>query len=89
MKALEVFATEQIKKIIPSFEKLELRATIGDTSRAIEFFVTINGERKQCYELVDEGVIYEEALDDVFKKITQFIRTSPNYKKGEVNKVTL
>jgi hypothetical protein len=85
MNELEAFATEQIKRIVPEFEKLELRATIGDTSRSVEFFVTIKGERKQCFELADDGVFSDAALDRVFEAIAEFIRNDNEYKKGEVN----
>lgn len=86
MNEFQVFTAEQIKKIIPEYEKLELRATISDTSRSIEFFVTIKGERKQCYELVDEGIINDAALEKVFVAIADFARKTDGYKNGEVNK---
>lgn len=88
MNELEAYVIEQIRNIIPEFQKIEFRATVGDTSRSMEFFVTINGERKQCYELADEGIISDEALDNIFSLIADFIRKSKGYKKGEVNKVS-
>ena len=44
MPDLQNYAKEQIAKIVPEFDNLELRATVSDTSYSIEFFVSINGE---------------------------------------------
>lgn len=87
MPDLQNYAKEQIAKIVPEFDNLELRATVSDTSYSIEFFVSINGERKQCYELADDGVIDEEELDKVSARIAEYIRNGSNYKKGNINKV--
>lgn len=87
MPNLQNYAKEQIAKIVPEFDNLELRATVSDTSYSIEFFVSINGEKKQCYELADDGVIDEEELDEVFARIAEYIRNSSDYKKGIVSKI--
>lgn len=87
MSDLQDYSKEQIAKIVPEFDNLELRATVSDTSYSIEFFVSINGERKQCYELADDGVIDEEELDKVSARIAEYIRKGSNYKKGNINKV--
>lgn len=87
MLDLRNYATEQISKIVPEFDNLELRATVSDTSYSIEFFVLINGEKKQCYELADDGVIDEEKLDKVLARIAEYIRKGADYKKGSINKV--
>lgn len=86
MNELEKFVNEQIKQIISDFEKLQFLATIGDTSYSIEFFVLINGKRKQCFELVDEHIIESEKLEKVFSNIEKFIRNSPDYTKDKINK---
>ena len=88
MPDLQDYAKEQIAEIVPEFDNLELRAAISDTSYSIEFFVSINGEKKQCYELADDGVIDEEELDEVFARIAEYIRKGSDYKKGSINKVT-
>lgn len=87
MSNLEFYAREQISAILPKFDHLELRATVSDSSYAIEFFVQINGERKQCYALADDGVVDEEALDQVLGRIANYIRNDADYKKGSINKI--
>lgn len=88
MQDLQTYVKEQVAKIIPSFENLELRASVSETSYSVEFFVTVNDEKKQCYELVDDGVIDEEKLDEVLRRIAEYIRKGADYKKGEINKVS-
>ena len=87
MPDLQDYAKEQIAKIVPEFDNLELRATVSDTSYSIEFFVSINGEKKQCYELADNGIIDEEELDEVFARIAEYIRKGDDYQKGNINKI--
>ena len=41
---------------------------------------------KQNFELIDEGVINEDSFDTFTKSIAEFIRHSPEFIKGEVNK---
>lgn len=88
MSDLQNYAKEQIAKIVPEFDDLELKATVSDTSYSIEFFVSINGEKKQCYELADDGVVDEEQLDEVLARIAEYIRKGSDYKKGNINKVS-
>lgn len=88
MKDLESYAKDLIASVIPHFEALELRATVSDSSYSVEFFVTVNGERKQCYELVDEGMVEEDQLDRVVAQITAHIRQSEDYQIGQINKVS-
>lgn len=87
MPDLQDYAKEQIAKIVPEFNNLELRATVSDTSYSIEFFVSISGEKKQCYELADDGIIDEEELDEVFARIAEYIRKGDDYQKGNINKI--
>lgn len=89
MPDLQNYVKAQIAKIVPGFETLELKATVNDASYSVEFFVMINGEKKQCYELVDDGIVDEDKLDEVLAQIAEFIRKSPDYKKGTINKVSL
>jgi DNA-dependent RNA polymerase auxiliary subunit epsilon len=89
MTELELFITEQISQIVPSYEKLEVRALVADTSYSIEFWATIDGKKMQCYDMVDEGLIDEEEMDSIMKEITNFIRSSSDYVKGTVNKISV
>lgn len=88
MNDLKAYAEEQISVLIPEFDSLELRATVTDTSYSVEFFVVINGVRKQCYELVDDEILDEGALDRVLSSIANFIRNDVGYKAGDINKVS-
>lgn len=82
MTDVESYAREQIATIIPKFDDLELRATVTDSGHSVEFFVLIDGERKQCYELADDGAVDEEELDEVLARIAEYIRKGSDYKKG-------
>lgn len=53
---------------------------------AEEFFVTNNGERKQNFDLIDEGVISEDSFDVFAKNTAEFVRNLPDFIKGKVNK---
>lgn len=88
MNKLKAYAEAQISTIIPQFDNLELRATVSDTSYSVEFFVSLNGARKQCYELADDGVLDEDALNRVLSSIANFIRNDAGYKAGSVNKIS-
>lgn len=88
MNELKKYIIAQISNMVPEFEKLEFRSSITDTSRSSEFFVTIAGERFQCYEMVDGGLITDEALDNAFSAITKYWRTSPDYESGKINKLS-
>lgn len=89
MDDLESYVKRQVATLIPKFDNLELRATVSDSSYSVEFFVLVNGERKQCYELADDGIVDEEALDQVLAEIAQYIRNSPDYKRGIVNRLEI
>ena len=88
MSNLEKYMSEQIKKIVPTFDKLELRTNVGDTSYSVEFFVTTSGEKMQCYDMVDDGLIKEKDLDAVFESIAKYIRQTSDYQKGKINKIS-
>ena len=77
-----------VKELVPDFDKMEFRASIGDTSRSVEFFVWDNGERMQCYELADAGKIDEVQMENAFDSFAEAIRRSDEYKPGEVNKIS-
>ena len=85
MTVFEKHAMEVVKKLISNFTKLEFDADIGDTSYRVTFFVWIDGKRRQCYQLADDGVIDEQKMDSLFASYVDFVRKSKDYKKGEVN----
>ena len=83
---LEKYVAEHIHDLISDYEKIEFVVYVSAESYSVEFFVTINGERKQNFELIDEGVINEDSFNAFTKSIAEFIRHSPEFIKGEVNK---
>lgn len=87
MSRIEQYITEQIIRLVPNFDKLEVRANIGDNSSTVEFFVTVDGKKNQCFDMIDSGIIKEKEFDITVKAIAKYIRTLPEYKKGEINKV--
>lgn len=87
MMKLEEQAVELVKELLPEFEKIDFKATIGDTSRSIEFFVWINNEKLQCYELADNGELDEAKMEKLFDDYAECFRNSADYKVEEVNKV--
>lgn len=87
MTRLEECAVKLVKELVPECSGMEFRASIGDTSRAVEFFARIHGERRQCYDLADNGEIDEFQMEKLFDEFAQTVRKSPEYKKGQVNKI--
>lgn len=88
MTELEKFISEQISRLVPVFEKLEVRANISDSSYSIEFFTTIRGKRMQCFDMVDDGFIKEKELDAVSESIADYVRKTEEYQKGKINKIS-
>lgn len=86
MIKLQEKAVEMVNDLIPNFKELEFSASIGDSSRSIEFIVSINNERHQCYELADTGIIDEDKMEKLFDAYAEYLRGTAEYKKGEVNK---
>lgn len=87
MTELKRDISDQIKKIVPAFDKLEVRVNIGDNGYSGEFFVTQNGVRMQCFEMVDSGLFKEKEVDAVFEEIAKCVRESSTYVSGEINKI--
>lgn len=83
---VEQFAIQQVNTLIPGYDKIELEMYIDDVSYSIDFLATIDGQKKQCLDLIDEGVITNKAYEDAAKTIAEYARASENYKTGNVNK---
>ena len=88
MNKNEERAKELVKGLVSEFEKMEFRASIGDTSRSVEFFVWVNGEKMQCYELADAERIDESQMEKLFDSFAEAFRKSEEYRTGEVNKIS-
>lgn len=83
---VEQFAIQQVNTLISGYDKMELEMYIDDVSYSIDFLVTIDGQKKQCLDLIDEGEITNKAYETVAKTIAEYVRASENYKPGSVNK---
>jgi hypothetical protein len=83
---VEQFAIQQLNTLIPGYEKIELEMYIDDVSYSIDFLVTIDGQRKQCLDLIDEGTITNKAYEAVAQTIAKYARASEDYITGRVNK---
>ncbi|WP_418725218.1 hypothetical protein [Dysosmobacter sp.] len=83
---IETYASQQIRTLLPKCEKLEIELYIGDSDFSVDFFGTINGQRKQCLDFIDEGIISEKEYDKVAESIVNFVRNSEDFRPGKVNK---
>lgn len=83
---VEQFAIQQVSTLISGYDKIELEMYVDDVSYSIDFLATIDGQKKQCLDLIDEGVIRNKAYEAVAKTIAEYVRASENYKAGGVNK---
>lgn len=83
---IEQFAIQQINTLISGYDKIELEMYIDDVSYSIDFLVMIDGQEKQCLDLVDEGAVANKAYEAVARSIAEFARASESYIPGSVNK---
>lgn len=83
---VEQFAIQQINTLISEYDKMDIEMYIDDVSYSVDFMVTIDKQKKQCLDLIDEGVIANKAYEAVAQKIAEFVRASENYKPGSINK---
>ena len=87
MNALKMMIAEQIKALVPEGELLNGRMNVGDKSYSIEFFVSIDGKRYQCYDLIDLGYVKEKDFDQMAKRVADCVRKSAEYRVGEGNRI--
>ena len=90
MTNLEEKALAVVKGLLPEqpFEKMKFSARVGAKSFSIEFFVWLDGEKYQCYELADDGEIDEVQMMKSFKAYAEEVRKSELHNDGEVKKVS-
>lgn len=89
MTELELFVAEQIKTLVPSFDTVELKATVSTSSFSVEFFATVNGKKMQCFEMIDEGMFTEKSFNAVSKTIVNYFRELADFNAEGINKYTL
>lgn len=89
MTKLEFFVYEQIKTLVSSYNTVELKATVSLSSFSIEFFVTVDGMKMQCFEMIDKGMFTEKKFNVVSKSIANYIRRLPDFNADGINKYTV
>ena len=86
MTELEFFVAEQIKTLVPSYDTVELKATVSASSFSVEFFATVDGKKMQCFEMIDEGMFTEKNFNAVSKAIANYFRGLADFNADGINK---
>ena len=89
MTELELFVSKQIKTLVPKYESVELKATVSSSSFSVEFFATVGGERKQCFQMIDEGAFTEKNFNIASRAIANYCRDLPDFNAGGINKYSV
>lgn len=89
MTELELFVAEQIKTLVPSYDTVELKATVSASSFSVEFFATVDGKKMQCFEMIDEGMFTEKNFNAASKSIANYFRRLPDFNTDGINKYTV
>lgn len=89
MTELERFVSEQVKTLIPSYDTVELKATVNSSSFSVEFFATVDGKKMQCFEMIDEGMFTEKNFNAASKAIANYFRGMPDFNADGINKYTV
>lgn len=88
MTNLENGIIKKIENLIPKYEKLEVKASVSDKAYSVIFYATIDGERFQNYEMADNGMVADKAMEKLTEEIAELIRSEKtDYISGEINKV--
>ena len=89
MTNLEEKALAMVSGLLPEqpFEKMKFSASVGAKSFSVEFFVWLDGEKYQCYELADEGEIDEAQMMQAFKEYAAEVRKAESFGSDEVKKI--
>ena len=85
MSELERQILHCLQTLVPSAQHFDFHAIVNDRSSSFEFFSTIDGQRYQCYDMIDNNMLNEAAFDKTRRDILQYIRTSACYQKNEFN----
>ncbi|MBQ7132050.1 MAG: hypothetical protein IJO29_05715 [Oscillospiraceae bacterium] len=86
MTELEFFVAEQIKTLVPSYDTVELKATVSASSFSVEFFATVDGKKMQCFEMIDEGMFTEKNFNAASKAIANYFRGLSDFNADGINK---
>lgn len=80
---------KKINSLLPKYQKIKIKIIINDKSYSIDFDVTIKGQIMRCYAMVDNQSIDRKKLDEVFADIAKYVRSTPEYIPGQLNKYTI
>lgn len=86
MNTIEQYVSDRIKQLVPEMTDVSFRASISEKTYSVEFFVTQNGVKRQCYDMVDDGLLDSSALKQCQIDIVDFIRKSDSFIPGKINK---
>lgn len=86
MGVIEKYVEQQLAVLVPAYEILEVSISVNDTSYSVGFFATVDGKRMQYMEMVDDGLIRESALEEASENIFHYIKSTVDYRSGEINK---
>lgn len=89
MTELEYVVSEQIKTLVPNYDAVELKATVSASSFSVEFFVTVDGKKMQCFEMMDEGIFSEKEFNTVSKAIANYCRGLSDFNADGINKYNM
>lgn len=89
MTELELFVSKQIKTLVPSYDTVELKATVSLSSYSVEFFATVDGKKMQCFEMIDEGLFTEKNFNAASKAIANYFRGLSDFNTESINKYTV
>lgn len=89
MTELEFYVAEQIKTLVPSYDIVELKATVSSSSFSVEFFATVNGKKMQCFEMIDKGMFTEKKFISASKAIVNYFRGLCDFNADGINKYTV
>lgn len=89
MAELELFLAEQMKTLVPNYDTVELKATVSSSSFSVEFFVTVDGKKMQCFQMIDDGQFSEKNFNLFSRAIANYVRELPDFNKKGINKYSV
>ena len=88
MKELKRQIAQIIRNLITKVDKIEFNGVVNDTAYSMVFYVTVDGIRSQCFDLVDDNQLDEDDLMECFARIAEIIRNSEDYKHNVPFKIS-
>ena len=85
----ERFVSNQIRTLVPNYDTGKLKATVSSSSFSVDFFVTIDGKKMHCFDMIDEGMFTERKFNTVSKTIANYFRGLSDFDTNGINKYTV